>query len=106
MAVPAPFRQHSVVIEPRTGDGPYGPVYGPEVTVTGCWVEDKRQYVRDASGAEVLSESSVYTDPGVDCPPGSRVTLPTRVALAISTAHMDAGAGPLAPLAHVVIACT
>lgn len=106
MPVPAPYRQHTVDIEPKTGDGTYGPTYGPSVTVEGCWVEDKRQYVRDQAGAEVLSESSVYADPGVDCPPGSRVTLPTRTAYAISAAHFDAGTGPLAPLAHVVIACT
>lgn len=59
MIVPAVFLTHRITIEPYLGDTAYGPAYGPPVPGIRAMV----------------SLPQIITAPGVDCPPGSRITL-------------------------------
>lgn len=85
--------RHTAVVEPLIGEGAYGPVYGPAVTVP-CLADDKRQLVRDATGLEVVSDTTLYLKPGVVCPPGSRVTVNGRATTAITSLIRDGGGLP------------
>ncbi|MFD8948991.1 hypothetical protein ACFV0B_09080 [Streptomyces xanthophaeus] len=60
MIIPAAFLTHRVTIEPYLGDSAYGPTYGPPVPGIRAMV----------AGPQII------TAPGVDCPLGSRITLP------------------------------
>lgn len=91
--LPAFLLRHSVVIEPFEGEGPFGPEYGDQVTEQ-AFVDDKRRLVRDAAGAEVVSETTVYMRLAADCPTGSRVTVNGRTTYAISASRRDGGGLP------------
>ncbi|MEU8196341.1 hypothetical protein AB0C10_21395 [Microbispora amethystogenes] len=90
MTLPADMLRHQVQVEPYLGPGPAGPLYGDQVTYPG-YVEDKRQLVRSATGDEVVSETTVYLDPGAVIPPESRVTLPSGRRSAVITAATREG---------------
>lgn len=94
MELPGWMMPHTVTVEPLTGTGPYGDVYGDPVEVR-CLVEDTRQLVRALDGSEVVSQTTVYAPSWIDCPPDSKVTLPSgRVSYAITTSdHDDGGLG-------------
>lgn len=95
----------TVVIRPYQGRNGYNEhIYGEAVEYPAV-VEDKRRYVRDALGAEVLAESTVITVVDVICPDGSEVTLPGgRVSTVIKTSRFrDHGQAELP--AHCEIAC-
>lgn len=92
-AIPDFMFRHTAVIEPLTGEGAYGPVFGPPVTEP-CLAEDKRQLVRDATGLEIVSDTTLYFKPGVVCPPGSRVTVHGRTTTAITSLIGDGGGLP------------
>lgn len=78
------FATTTVTVRTRTGSGSNGDVFATGVPVTG-YLEDGRKLVRAASGEQVISESTFFTDPStvatftVD----SQVDLPTRTALVI-----------------------
>lgn len=82
---------HTVTVSPLAGSGAYGNTYGPQQPVTG-FLDDSTRLVRDAAGAEVVSQSTFYTD--VDLaglfPPGSLVDVGTRITTVISAARRDA----------------
>ncbi|MEW1706985.1 hypothetical protein AB0230_07060 [Microbacterium sp. NPDC089190] len=62
--------------KPKKGEGTYGPVYGDEVICKRGAISDKRRYVRDRDGNEVISESRIALDlPDHDVPDGSLVTI-------------------------------
>lgn len=92
-AIPDFMFRHTAVVEPLTGEGAYGPVYGPPQTHP-CLADDKRQLVRDATGMEIVSDTTVYFKPGVACPPGSRVTVNGRTSTAITSLTRDGGGLP------------
>ncbi|MET7333275.1 hypothetical protein [Nonomuraea sp. NPDC005650] len=93
-SVPAWLLRHTVLVEPFEGSGPIGAEYGEQTPVR-CLVEEKRRLVRDAEGAEVVSETTFYAPLGTVCPPESRVTLPSgRVTYAIVSAPHDGGGLP------------
>lgn len=94
MEIPDWMMPHTVTVEPLTGTGPYGDQYGPPREVR-CLVEDTRQLVRALDGSEVVSQTTIYASPGIDCPPDSKVTLPSgRVSWVITTSdHDDGGLG-------------
>ncbi|GAW50611.1 MULTISPECIES: hypothetical protein [unclassified Nocardioides] len=52
----------TVVVATHTGEGAYGPVDGTPVTVR-CLVDETRRLVRDASGDEAVSESTLLLHP-------------------------------------------
>lgn len=82
----------TVQVEPFTGDGAYGPVYGPKKDVRG-WLDDARHRTLDATGSEVTAGSRLFLPLGADCPVRSRITLPDgRTTTAVTVARRD-GAG-------------
>ncbi|WP_336214386.1 hypothetical protein [Nonomuraea sp. LPB2021202275-12-8] len=94
--------QHEATIEPYLGDGAYGPVWGPPVTVR-CLVDDERRLVRDEQGLEVVSDTTLYLPPGTVCPAGSKVTTGGRTITVITAFNRDAGLLPTPN--HVEVVC-
>lgn len=93
-AIPRFLLRHTVQVEPLVGEGPFGPLFGSPVTVR-CFRDDKRRLVRDASGTEVVSETTLYMRLSETCPVNSRVTLDDgRVSTVITAARRDGGGWP------------
>ncbi|MGW6143140.1 hypothetical protein [Streptomyces sp. NPDC055140] len=83
-------------LEPYLGTSAYRPRYGPPVTAARALVDETVRQVRDRTGAEVVSTAQIIAAPGVDCPPGSGLTLPGgRRTTAISTAQHTASGLPV-----------
>lgn len=80
------FQTTTVQVATHTGTGANGDLYADPADVV-VFLEDTRKLVRSATGEQVVSESTLYTDPDqADLfTPGTRVTLPTRDALVIVT---------------------
>lgn len=94
-ALPEELLVHTVQVEPLENEGPFGPEYGAAAPVR-CFVDDKRRMVRNATGAEVVSESTFYAHLDTVCPVGSRVTLPSgRVTTALAASRRDGGGLPV-----------
>lgn len=53
------FWQHETDVRTYEGHGPYGEQYADPVTVP-CFIEGRRQLVRDQNGREVTSEATIY----------------------------------------------
>ncbi|WP_440100026.1 hypothetical protein [Streptosporangium sp. H16] len=102
MMLPEWLLRHTAIIEPFEGDGAYGAVYGPEVTER-CLVDDERRLVRDAQGAETVSDTTIFFRPGTRCPEGSRVTVNGRVTTVITSFNRDSGGLPTPD--HVEVVC-
>ncbi|SDL17994.1 hypothetical protein SAMN04488074_109209 [Lentzea albidocapillata subsp. violacea] len=75
MQIPAVLLPHTVTVRPYLGTGAYGDVWGDPVVVREVFVEDRRRLVRNQSGEELVSESTVRTRPGVRIPVSSKVTV-------------------------------
>ncbi|WP_344161702.1 hypothetical protein [Nocardiopsis rhodophaea] len=95
-----------VTVEPYQGAGPYGPTYGAPVTVRAL-MDAKRRLVRDAQGAETISETTlrVRLDHVDDFPPGSRVTLPDSTQPTVITTSRHDGRSLPTP-SHLEVALT
>ncbi|CAL9607381.1 hypothetical protein SUDANB95_05517 [Actinosynnema sp. ALI-1.44] len=102
-AIPAFLLRHSARIEPYEGEGGAGPIYGAPVDVE-CFREDARRLVRDRTGEQVVSETTLYCLPGIVAPPKSRVTLSGRTAFVILA--KDRHSGTSAPIDHVEVNLT
>jgi len=74
-AIPAFMTPHTVIVEPLTGSGGMGPVYGPAVANIPAMVEEGAKLVRDPGGSEVVSSARVHCSWDVVAPSGSLVTL-------------------------------
>lgn len=72
--LPARFTPHEVSVRALTGSGGMGSTYATAVIVP-AFVVDERTIVRDASGAEVVSSTTVHLGFDVTAPPGSLVTV-------------------------------
>lgn len=75
MAIPPTLLRQTITIEPYTGDGARGPLYGAPVTVR-CYLEQKTRVVRAPDGRQVTSTSRLFCDRGPVVTTESRVTLP------------------------------
>jgi hypothetical protein len=66
-----------IQVEPYTGAGAHGPLYGDPVTVRAL-MDAKRRRIRDTEGDEVISETTlrVRLDVAEHFVTGSRVSLP------------------------------
>ncbi|WHM36311.1 hypothetical protein [Streptomyces sp. BPTC-684] len=96
MNVPRWLLPHRVTIEPYQGEGAYGPVYGPPVADVPALVAETVRTVRDREGREVTSTAQIIAEPGLDCPPESRLTLPDgRATKAINIARHTAPGLPV-----------
>ncbi len=85
---------HTVTVEPYLGRTSVGPRYGPASPVR-CFVDEQTRTVRDPTGREVVSSSTFYARPGIDCPQDSRVTLPSgRKTTVIARLDRDGGGMP------------
>lgn len=94
--VPGWLLRHRIAVEPYLGDSAYGPRYGERVEDVPALVAAVRTQVRDAEGRDVLATAQIIAAPDLDCPPGSRVTLPDgRTATAISSASHTAPGLPV-----------
>lgn len=103
MDLPELLLVHTVTVEPWSGSGAYGDIWGTPFTMA-CFVEDKRRLVRDADGSEVISETTVYANRGPTIPNRSRITLPSgRQPLVIVVSDHDGGTLPVP--SHLEIAC-
>ncbi|GAA0969746.1 hypothetical protein GCM10009555_017440 [Acrocarpospora macrocephala] len=87
---------HEVQVEPFAGAGAYGDTFGPAVTRAG-FMEEKRRKIRDKNGAEVVSNSTFYTqlDHVADFPVGSRVAYAGRVSKVLTADRHDGAGLPL-----------
>ncbi|WP_018561683.1 MULTISPECIES: hypothetical protein [unclassified Streptomyces] len=96
MRVPELWLTHRVTIEPFLGDTTYGPKWGPAVEDVPALVSAAVTMTRDRTGAQVASTAQVIAGPDIDCPAGSRLTLPDgRRTVAISVAHHTAPGLPV-----------
>lgn len=96
------FYVHTITVQTLAGNGSWGPAYETTEGVR-CFIDETRTIVRDAQGAEVISETTVTAPPeyaGVFLP-GSLVTLLTREATVIKAGH--ASSGPLDLPDHVEV---
>lgn len=92
MALPDHLLRHTITVQPYLGAGPAGGVYGAPFTRR-AYVQDKRQLVRNTAGDEVISETTVYTNPGPEeIPPKSKVTVPSGRTSLVITANRREGA--------------
>ncbi|WP_295035436.1 hypothetical protein [uncultured Microbacterium sp.] len=64
-----------VSYRPKTGEGAYGPVYGPVVVAKRAAIDDKRRLVRTPQGRELVAAARVALDPEHLMPEGSLVTI-------------------------------
>lgn len=65
---------HEVIIRALVGSGGMGQAYADPVTVP-AFVLDEIQLVRDTSGSEVVSSTTVHLSFSVSAPPGSLITI-------------------------------
>ncbi|MEV7991564.1 hypothetical protein AB0O67_06520 [Streptomyces sp. NPDC086077] len=90
MRVPGWLLRHRVTVEPYDGDSAYGATYRPPVEVRAL-VAEATKLTRNREGVEVTSTAQIITEPGLDCPAESRITLPSgRITKALSVAQHTA----------------
>lgn len=89
----ADFWVHTVAVEPRTGAGAAGALYGPSVDVA-CFVDDTTKLVRATSGEEVVSVATVMTDKvwAGTFTDGARITWKGRTSYVVGRSLHDSGA--------------
>jgi hypothetical protein len=80
-------------IEPCTGSGAYGDVFGAPTTVAGFLSDQRRRVRNTATGEELLSPATLYVELTVTAPAGSRVTLPDGRTTAVAEANPKDGQG-------------
>ncbi|MCX5587544.1 hypothetical protein [Streptomyces erythrochromogenes] len=94
MVIPGWLLRHEVTIEAYLGDTSTGPSYAAPVTAR-AYVEEKAKTVRGRDGEEVTASTTVWLLPTQECPPESRVTVPTgRTASVITSSLYDGGGLP------------
>lgn len=103
MRIPGWLLRHTVTVEPYLGQSAAGPRYGPAMPIR-CFVDDSRRLVRNETGEQVVSESTVLCRLDVAAPPKSRVNVFGREAFVIIAKRRD-GAGLPTP-DHLEIALT
>ena len=83
--LPRRLRKDSITVEERLGEGGDGPIYADPFTVLGK-VSYMRQLVRDAEGAETVSEVTAYLHPDDAAPfvTGARVLIDGSVTYVIT----------------------
>lgn len=98
------FQATEVTVVPFAGTGANGDVFGPAVTRQ-VVVSDARKLVRDGTGQQVVSETTLFDDPdqAATYPPDSVITLPTRTARVILVKTHVIGDPDVD---HVEVSCT
>ncbi|MFC8095370.1 hypothetical protein [Streptomyces sp. NPDC057301] len=94
--VPGRFLRHRITVEPYLADTAYGPSFGPQVVDIPALVSAVRKQLADKEGRTVVATAQIIAAPGLDCPPGSRITLPGgRTTTALSVAEHTAPGLPV-----------
>lgn len=96
--------QHTADIAAYTGTDGFGnPVYAAAVTVA-CFQDDKRRLVRQNTGDEVISETTLYAQLGLTCPVNSQATLSDgRVARVLQVLTRDGGTLPVPSHLEIIL---
>lgn len=94
--VPEVLLRHRVRIEPYLADTAYGPTYGPAVEAVPALVDPSPRMARAPDGREFTAAATFIAAPDLDCPLGSRITLPDgRIATATTVARHTAPGLPV-----------
>ncbi|MEV5509046.1 hypothetical protein [Streptomyces orinoci] len=93
MRVPDALLRHQITVEPYAGEGAYGAQHRHAIPNVRALVSEGTRMVRAADGRQVQATATVIAGPTLDCPPGSRITLPDgRTTTAITvTRHTAPG---------------
>lgn len=103
MSLPGFLLRHRVKITPYRGDSAYGPTFGDAMVDVRALVAESVRQVRDANGRVVASTAQIIAGPGLDCPAGSRVVLPSgRTTTVISAAQHTAPGLPVPACTEVM----
>ena len=91
------FGKHTVTVKPPEGQGAWGPTPGTAYELSGVWVVEKTQLVRNKSGDQVTSSAQIAVPLNTPIEPDeTRVVLPSgRETRVISVAVGDPGGLPL-----------
>lgn len=97
---------HPVTVETKREEGPWGNTHSPESDPVMGFLDDSRALVRNASGDQVVSESTFYTGKEHKdlFAPESLVHLPDRVSTVIRCKVADSG--PLQLPDHIAVTLT
>ncbi|QKW10980.1 hypothetical protein HUT18_18320 [Streptomyces sp. NA04227] len=95
--VPGWLLRHRIDVEPYLGDTAYGPQFGPTVCGIPALVAAVRRQLVDKDGREVTATAQVIAGPDLNCPPGSRVTLPGGRTTTAVEVHAHTAPGLPAP---------
>ncbi|WP_242640839.1 hypothetical protein [Streptomyces kasugaensis] len=94
--VPAALLRHRIVVEPYAGESAYGQQYRHATPDVPALVDATPRMVRASDGRQVVASATFVAGPMLDCPPGSRVTLPDgRTTTALTVAHHTAPGLPV-----------
>ncbi|MFE1770271.1 hypothetical protein [Streptomyces sp. NPDC059008] len=94
--VPPALLRHRIVVEPYAGEGAYGAQYRHAIPDVPALVDESPRLVRTTDGRQVTASATFIAGPLLDCPPGSRITLPDgRTITAITTALHTAPGLPI-----------
>lgn len=94
--VPPSLLRHRITVEPYAGEGAYGEQYRHAVPNVPAFVDSSPRLVRAADGRQVTATATVIAGPALDCPPGSKITLPDgRRTKAIAVNHHTAPGLPV-----------
>lgn len=72
--IPTATLRNRITIEPYTGSGAYGPVYGTAVENVPARVLRKRKTIRTATGVDVTATAQCVLRPDVTVIPESKIT--------------------------------
>ncbi|MEF3114489.1 hypothetical protein [Streptomyces chrestomyceticus] len=96
MRVPDALLRHRITVEPYAGEAAYGPQYRHTIPNVRALVDESPRMVRAADGRQVTASATVIAGPTLDCPPGSRITLPDgRTTTALTVARHTAPGLPV-----------
>lgn len=90
MSLPPESLVHAATVEPYTGSGAYGDVYGAPFSIP-CYVEQQNSVVIAPDGDDTVASATLYADLGPELPPGSKVTYGGRTMRVITVAVLDDG---------------
>jgi len=91
--IPGSLLRYTVTIEVYSGESAYGPQYAAPVAAR-AYVEETSRTVRAKDGEEVTSTATkMWLFPTQECPPESRVTLPSGRVASVITSTLYSGGG-------------
>ncbi|MBT2449479.1 hypothetical protein J7F03_20780 [Streptomyces sp. ISL-43] len=103
--IPGWLLRYTITIEAYIGETAYGPQYAAPVTAR-AYTEETTRTARTKEGEEITSTATkIWLFPDQECPPESRVTLPSGRVASVITSTLYSGAGLPTP-DHREVTCT